>query len=68
MNKGNGRCPLCNNEIEDQILLLYTCQNIQPIVNKLKEKTEEIKNKLQIDAENILGYHDILRTGLISSG
>jgi hypothetical protein len=31
-----------------------TCQNIQPIVNKLKEKTQEIKNQLQIEAENII--------------
>jgi hypothetical protein len=43
--------------------VLYTCQNIQPIVNKLKEKTQETKNQLQIEAENIiLGYHDIPTT------
>ena len=54
MKKGNGTCPVCQRDQEDQIHLFFLCRNIQTVIAKMNEKIKEIKQNLTINVENII--------------
>ena len=60
MGKGNGVCKLCEKTREDQMHLFLACEKLTPVLTRVKNEINKIK---QIELTNeliLLGYHKSL--------
>jgi len=58
MNKGNGICPMCNTEQEDQIHLFLKCHTIKPLIEKMQTEITKRNINFILNEENIIFGRD----------